>query len=87
MLLESYNRTINATQSAAVQCPQLQSNVMADLPSEIAQHVLAYALAILPAANAPQDEDCTPFVSIVPAEKGCSLPRLDRSDHQRPSAV
>ena len=70
MLLESYNGTINATQSAAAQCPQLQSNVMADLPSEIAQDVLAYALAILPAVNAPQDEDCTPFVSKVPVEKG-----------------
>ena len=70
MLLESYNGTINATQSAAVQCPQLQSNVMADLPSEIAQDVLEYGLAILPAANAPQDEDCTSFISRMPAEMG-----------------
>ena len=43
---------------------------MADLPSEIAQDVLEYALAILPAANAPQDEDCMSFVSLVPAEMG-----------------
>ncbi len=58
VLLESYNGTINATQPAAKQCPQLQSAPGAELPPDIGEDVLAYSTTILPVVDVPEDEDC-----------------------------
>ncbi|KAI0699628.1 carotenoid ester lipase precursor [Cerioporus squamosus] len=68
VLIESYNGTINATQPAATQCPQLQSAPGPVLPPEIQQDVLAYSAAILPAINVPEDEDCLTINVQVPSD-------------------
>ncbi|RPD58729.1 carotenoid ester lipase precursor [Lentinus tigrinus ALCF2SS1-7] len=67
VLLESYNGTIDATRSAAAQCPQLQSGAGADLPPEIEQDVLAYSVTVLPVVDVPEDEDCLTINVQVPS--------------------
>ncbi|RDX42833.1 carotenoid ester lipase precursor [Lentinus brumalis] len=67
VLLESYKGTINATQPAAKQCPQLQSAPGAELPPDIEEDVLAYSTTILPVVDVPEDEDCLTINVQVPS--------------------
>ncbi|KAI0351054.1 alpha/beta-hydrolase [Trametes cingulata] len=75
--ITGYNGTINAT-VPATQCPQLVPPLRSDLPSEIAQDMLAYFAADFLTTDAPQGENCLSISVQLPAgtKPGAKLPVL-----------
>ncbi|KAI0373606.1 alpha/beta-hydrolase [Pilatotrama ljubarskyi] len=75
--ITGYNGTINGT-IPATQCPQLAPPLRTDLPTEIAQDMLAYFSADFLTTDAPQGEGCLSISVQIPAgtKPGAKLPVL-----------